>query len=83
MANRAVVHLNLTLRDETHDVDVPLDINASELLEGLNHAYDLGIAIEEVSQCYVKAENPIVLMHGKRTLGQYGIMDGSTINITE
>lgn len=83
MEKRVVIRLNLAQRHEWHDVDIPLDLNASELLEGLNAAYKLGLSADAVADCYVKAENPVVLMHGKKTLGQYGIMDGSIINITE
>ena len=81
MDKRAVVHLNLLERQEQMDIDVPLDINAGELLEALNDAYSLGLSIDESGNVYVKAENPVVLMHGRKTLGQYGIMNGSTINL--
>ena len=83
MAKRAVIQLNLMQTCRQYDIDVPLDINASELMEGLNEAYNLGLPPETIADCYVKAENPVVLMHGKKTLGQYGIMNGSIINITE
>lgn len=83
MVNRAVIRLNLVKRQRQYDIDVPLDINASELMEGLNEAYGLGLPPDAIADCYVKAENPIVLMHGKKTLEQYGIMNGSVINITE
>lgn len=83
MGDRAVVTLNLVRRHELHDLDVPLDINASELLEALNVAYELGINIDDSAACYVKTENPIALLHGRKTLREYGIMNGSIINITE
>lgn len=83
MANRAVLTLNFVKKGEQYDIDVPLDINASELLEGLNKAYNLGIDTEDTTKCYVKTENPIALLHGKKTLEQYGLMNGSIINITE
>lgn len=82
MAERAVIQLNIIATGQSHDVDVPLDITAFELLEGLNEAYDLGLTSIDPVDCYVKAENPTVLMHGKKTLGQYGIFDGSVVNIT-
>lgn len=81
-ADRAVVTLNLMRRGETRDIDVPLDINASELLEALDSAYGLGIDVSDSSEVFVKAENPIALLHGRKTLGEYGIMNGSIINIT-
>lgn len=82
-SDRAVVTLNLMRRGETREMDVPLDINASELLEAINSAYQLGLDVSDSSECFVKAENPIALMHGRKTLGDYGIMNGSIINITD
>lgn len=83
MTRRCVVHLNLVRQSRIIDIDVPLDINAKEFLEGISQAYSLDIDTEDASQCYVKSENPTRLMHGRKTLGEYGIMDGSIINITE
>lgn len=82
MNDRAVVLLNIERTGEVHDIDIPLDINASELLEGLNQAFDLGINTEDNTRCYIKTENPIALLHGRKTLKEYGIFDGSIINIT-
>jgi len=83
MAKRAVVMLNLIARNEVFEIDVPLDLSASELMGGLNKAYKLNMTADEVADCYVKAENPVVLMHGKKTLEEYGIVTGSVLNITE
>jgi uncharacterized ubiquitin-like protein YukD len=70
-------------RNEQYDIDIPLDINASELLEGLSQAFDLDVNIEDSASCYIKTENPIALIHGRKTLLEYGIMNGSIINYTE
>ncbi len=35
-----------------------------------------------MNQYYLKAERPIALLRGERTLREYGIRDGSVINIT-
>lgn len=83
MAQRAVIELNLVKEGRVLDLDVPLDINAGELMEGLNEAYALGLSPEEIAACHVKAENPVVLMHGKKTLAQYGIMNGSVVIVSE
>ncbi len=65
------------------DVEVPLDITAMELVIGLNTAYGLGIDITDIKNCYLKAENPIALLRGNKTLFQYGIHNGSIISYTE
>ena len=66
-----------------YDIDVPLDINAAELLQGISQAFNLGMETEDSANCYVKTENPIALLHGRKTLREYGIMNGSIINFTE
>lgn len=83
MEQRAVVHVNFVKRGMDVDLDVPLDINAGELLMGLNQAYGLGLDVDDSAQCYVKTENPIRLVHGRKTLAEYGIMTGSVINLTD
>lgn len=83
MAQRATVIVNLVKRSQKFDLDIPLDITAGELLEGLNQAYGLGIDTDDPTNLYVKAENPVILLHGQKTLAQSGIMNGSIINITE
>ncbi len=67
----------------TVDIEVPLDITANELVYGLNAAYELGIDLTDIKKCYLKAENPIVLLKGNKTLKQCGIRNGSIIKYTE
>lgn len=63
----------------TNDIDVPLDITANDLIVGLNAAYHLGLDISDARQCYLSCENPIALLRGNKTLGEFGIRDGSLI----
>jgi len=60
------------------DVDLPLDITVNELIIGLNEGFQLGI-----SKCYLKTENPIALLKGNKSIAEYGMRNGTTINITE
>lgn len=61
------------------DLEVPLDITANEFVTALNSAYDLEIDTEDVKACYLKSENPTVLIKGSRTLRDFGIRTGSII----
>lgn len=65
------------------DIEVPLDITAMELFVGLNAAYGLAEDISDTRRWYLKAENPIALLRGNKTLAQYGIRNGSIINYAE
>lgn len=77
--NKAIVIFKIESRNESHDIEVPLDITANELVIGLNAAYGLNIDIEDNNCCYLKSEHPIALLKGSRTLEEFGIRNGSQI----
>ncbi len=79
----AIVILKLHKRDFRVDLEVPLYITANELVVALNSAYELNIDTSDIKNCYMKAENPIALLRGNKTLDEFGIRDGSIINFTE
>ena len=61
------------------DIEVPLYISANELLYGLNEGFNLGIKLEDSTQCYLCSENPIALLKGNRLLSEYGLHNGTRI----
>ena len=75
----AVLHLHRT--NQRIDIEFPLDISANEFLIGLNAAFGLGIDTTDMSQCYLKTENPIALLKGNKTLREYNLRNGTVINI--
>ena len=77
-----VIFKNLKINTSV-DLEVPLNITANDLVEALNIAYDLGIDTSDIKNCYLKAENPIALLKGNKTLAEFGIRDGSVIIYTE
>ncbi len=79
----AIIIFNIVKRKYTVDLEIPLDITANELVIALNSAYELGIATTNIKECFLKAENPIALLKGNKTLHDYGIRNGSIINFTE
>ena len=79
----AIVILNIIKRNFSVDIEIPLDISANELVIALNTAYELGIDTANIKNCYVKSENPIALLKGNKTLAEFGLRNGSVINITE
>ncbi len=78
--DRIVAILYLKKRDQKFDVDIPLDITASELIIALTKAFDLDIDIGDLSSCYLKTENPIAFLRGNKTLTEYGLRNGTIIN---
>lgn len=79
----AVVVLKLLKRNQSVDLEVPLFITANELVTALNAAYELNIDLSDIKNCYLKAENPIALLRGNKTLADFGLRDGSIILFTE
>lgn len=79
----AIIILNIIKRNFTVDLEVPLDISANDLVNALNTAYELGIDTSDIKNCYLKAENPIALLKGNKTLAAFGLRNGSVINFTE
>lgn len=61
------------------DLEIPLDITANDLVYALNKAYNLGIDISNIKECYLKSENPIALLRGNKSLREFGIRNGSII----
>jgi len=79
----AIIIFNIIKRNFTVDLEVPLDISANDLVNALNAAYELGIDTSDIKNCYLKAENPIALLKGNKTLAEFGLRNGSVINFTE
>lgn len=79
----AIIIFNIIKRNFTVDLEVPLDISANDLVHALNTAYELGIDTSDIKNCYLKAENPIALLKGNKTLAEFGLRNGSVINFTE
>ena len=79
----AIITLIITKRNFTVDLEVPLDISANDLVNALNSAYDLDIDTSDIKNCYLKSENPIALIKGNKTLAEFGLRNGSVINITD
>jgi uncharacterized ubiquitin-like protein YukD len=79
----AIIIFNITQRDFTVDLEIPLDISANDLVHALNIAYELNIDTSNIRNCYLKAENPIALLKGHKTLAEFGLHNGSIINFTE
>ncbi|WP_040214941.1 EsaB/YukD family protein [Clostridium polynesiense] len=79
----AIITFKILKRNFETDLEVPLGITANELVIALNIAYNLDIDISNIKNCYLKAENPIALLRGNKTLADFGLWNGSVINYTE
>ncbi len=62
------------------DLEIPLNITVRELIIGLNEAYDLKIDVNSIKKCYLKVENPFMLLRGNMMLKDVNIRNGSIIS---
>ena len=81
--DRIIVILHIHKKDLRIDVDIPLDITVNDLIIGLNEGFQLGLDVSDLSKCYLKTENPIAFLKGNKCIVEYGLRNGTTINITE
>ena len=51
------------------DLEIPLGITANDLV----------LDTDDIFNCYLAAENPIVFLRGNKTLKEFGIRNGSHI----
>lgn len=79
----AIVIFRMEKQNRTVDLEVPLFITANELVMALNSAYDLQIDTSDIKNCYLKAERPIALLRGNKTLEEFGVRNGTVIYYTE
>lgn len=79
----AVIIFRILKKNISVDLEVPLFITANELVNALSTAYSLGIDSSDIKNCYLKAEKPIVLLRGNKTLAEFGIRNGSIVTYTE
>ena len=79
--DKVIVILNIKRLSKKYDVEVPLYITANDLVKVLNTAFNLGINTENINECFLRCENPIVLLKGNKTLREFNLRNGTLINI--
>ena len=80
MTDSVVVIFKNVEKNINVDLEVPLYITARELVIGLNEAYELDIDINDIKKCYLKVDNPVMLLRGNMLLRDEGIRNGSVIS---
>ena len=76
MKHTAVIIMHIPDSRLTEDLEIPLHITASELIEALSQIYSLTLD-GEVTDYYLKTDRPKRLVRGARTLEEFGLRDGT------
>lgn len=79
MDEKLVMVFHWSRRNTEFDIEVPGFLTANELVLALNEGLGLGIDVKDITQCYLKATNPIALLKGNRTLESFGLHHGTDI----
>ena len=61
------------------ELEIPTNMTANDLIVALNQLIDLGMNINKIQSCYLKAENPIALLKGDKTIADIGLINGSIV----
>ena len=51
---KAIIIFEITKKNLSFDLEVPLSISANDLVLALNSAYELGIDVTSIKNCYLK-----------------------------
>ena len=78
--NSAVITVSFVSMNVSKDFEIPLDISANELCDALFQKY-YPERYGNMKKYYLRSERPIALLRGEKTLREYGLRDGSVINI--
>jgi len=81
--NTIVITVKIAKQKIEDDLEVPVSVTANDLVIALNNIYDLGLDTNNIADCFLKAENPIALLKGNRTLQEFGMHHGSRILIND
>ena len=79
MEEKIIVIFHNLVSGEKIDLEIPINLSANELINGLNKGFDLGINMDNPSRCYLRSKNPTALLRGEVTLEDIGLRNGTII----
>ena len=66
---------------DTMDLEVPLDLPAEDLIGALRKTFQPGLPAGKQEYGFLRCENPIALLHGRRTLREWGVRNGTILHL--
>lgn len=79
MRELITVIFKIPSKDFSKELEIPMDMPANELCAALYKTYFTDIDEKDLYHCYLKCENPIALLKGKKTVEEFGLYDGTVI----
>jgi len=79
--DKAIITLKIQNTNEEYELEIPTNITVKELCNALN----VGLRLEErnidISNYYIKTFNPLSFIKGRDVLKDYGIRNGTIIEL--
>lgn len=79
--DKAIITLKIKNTNEEYELEIPTNITVKELCNALN----VGLRLEErnidISNYYIKTFNPLSFIKGRDVLKDYGIRNGTIIEL--
>ena len=74
-----VVEFHDQVSQTLHDLQLPTFLSGDDLVRALTRAYHLPLDVTKAEQLYLRAEDPIVMIEGNRSLEALGLSNGTRI----
>ena len=79
MDEKVIIEFINLVKNEAHELEIPVSITSNELIKTLNEIYNLKMDLENLFSCYLISENPVAFLRGNKLLSEYGIHNGTRI----
>ena len=79
--DNAIITLKIQNTNEEYELEIPINITVKELCNALNRALRLEERNIDISNYYIKTFNPLSFIKGRDILKDYGIRNGTIIEL--
>ena len=79
--DKAIITLKIQNTNEEYELEIPTNITVKELCNALNRALRLEERNIDISNYYIKTFNPLSFIKGRDILKDYGIRNGTIIEL--
>lgn len=79
--DKAIITLKIQNTNEEYELEIPINITVKELCNALNRGLRLEERNIDISNYYIKTFNPLSFIKGRDILKDYGIRNGTIIEL--
>lgn len=79
--DKVIVILKIKDIDEEFELEIPTDITVKEFCKAISEGFKLDESNMSISNYYIRTFNPLAFIKGRDKLKDYGVRNGTTIEI--